>query len=209
MATAGAWNQVNLPCPFSGVANGARGGITMGVVKTLQFKCIEPSRLPFTALEPTFLHPRCVNCHAVVAENFQNDPQVNGNGGLPFGHPVTNSTTNNNSMQNGQGCRLCHQDSLLPTQGSINPGWHAPAGGNFRDDPTGLMGRCLSGQGGSPTAVAHLREDKLILWAIGDGRIPDAQGQPPNRRRPTAPPHDIETWRNAVNAWAANGFACQ
>jgi len=220
-ATGGAWaapNNQEPTCPVKGIANGARGRSVIGSLKILAFTCVEPSQLPFTALEPTFLHPRCVNCHAVVAENFQidgapplSDAPPNPAGGLPSGHPVTNATTNNNSTQNGQGCRVCHRDELLPAQGTINPGWHAPTGGNasFRDDNAGSLGRCLSGQGGSPTALAHLTQDKLVLWAIADGRIPDAINQPPNRRRPTAPPHDLQTWLNAVNAWAATGFACQ
>jgi|GEM_PF-3449099 len=158
---------------------------------------------------PTFQHARCVNCHAVAAENFQNDPDSNPNGGLPANHPVVTATTNNQSTQNGLGCRSCHTDALLPDQGNVNPGWHAaPAGLDFRNRT--LMEHCLAahfgaGNATSPAAVlSHLTEDKLILWAIGDGRVPVSGGG----TRPLAPPGNINTWRKQITVWVNAGMPC-
>lgn len=156
---------------------------------------------------PTFQHARCVNCHAVAADNFQNDPASNPNGGLPANHPVVTATTNNQSTQNGQGCRSCHTDAFLPTQGNVNPGWHAaPAGLDFRNRT--LMQHCLAAQFGAGSSVgdaavlSHLTEDKLILWAIGDGRVPGGG------TRPLAPPGNIDTWRTQITAWVNAGMPC-
>ena len=157
-------------------------------------------------LAATFRHPRCVNCHAVVQDGFANDPQTGGNGGLPAGHPQANATMNGQFQQNGQGCRFCHTDALLPLQGTDNPGWHGPGGLDFRNRND--LQLCLSAQfgaGGVPgtnAVLRHLTQDKLILWGIGDGRVPGGG------TRPLAPPGNIATWQSLVQSWVAAGMPC-
>jgi hypothetical protein len=171
------------------------------------------------AIWPTFRHDRCVNCHAVAADNFQNDlpppppgqrlPPENQAGGLPGGHPSVNAKSN---------CAICHNNGLLPTQGSVNPGWHAaPAALDFRNRTIPLLcGFARTGVGGATTANAvrdHLTQDKLILWAVGDGRVPTT---PTTTVRPTAPPdsnppntgQEIQAWRQLVNRWVDAGMPC-
>lgn len=156
-----------------------------------------------THLAATFRHPRCVNCHAVAADGFQNDtanpPANNPPGGLPSNHPAVNS---------GPGCANCHTNALLPTQGTVNPGWHAaPATLDFRNRND--LQLCLSAQfgaggvGGLNAALEHLTQDKLILWAVGDGRRP--QSSTPLQ---TAPPNNIATWQSMIQSWVAAGMPC-
>jgi len=149
-------------------------------------------------IAPTFRHARCVNCHAVAPDNFQNDTSTSSNGGLPSNHPVVSAATI---------CASCHTDTLLPNQGAVNPGWHAaPATSDFRNR-TDLQ-LCLMAQfgGGNEPGLAavlnHLTEDKLILWAVGDGRVPGGG------TRPLAPPGNIDTWRAQVTAWVNAGLPC-
>lgn len=160
------------------------------------------------AMLPAFAHPRCINCHAVAADNFQNDvpnpPADNPLGGLPSDHPSVNANTN---------CSSCHANALLPNLGNVNPGWHAPqAGLDFRN--RNLMQLCLSAQfgaggaGGTNAVLNHLNEDRLILWAIGDGRRPGTPANPNPPPLPLAPPGNITTWRSQVTAWVNAGLPC-
>lgn len=146
------------------------------------------------AMAPAFRHARCVNCHAVVPDGFANDPQTDGNGGLPFGHFSANATMNNQSQQDGQGCRSCHRDNLLPTQGNINPGWHAPSGMDFRGKSDAQLCQMAKAFPSAGAAFQHLNQDKLILWAVGDGRTP---GGP----QPIAPPGSILNWQRLIYSW--------
>ena len=47
-----------------------------------------------------------------------------------------------------------------------------------------------------------MSEDKLVLWAVGDGRVPFGGTYP------TAPPNDIEQWRSLVQEWVSAGLPC-
>jgi hypothetical protein len=149
------------------------------------------------SLAPTFRHARCVNCHAVVPDGFQNDSPDNPPGGLPSNHPGVNANSN---------CTGCHTNNLLPAQGTVNPGWHGPAGMDFRNRNDQQL--CLSahfgvgGQGTTQAVLDHLTQDKLILWAIGDGRVPGGG------TRPLAPPGNIATWQSTVQAWVNAGMPC-
>lgn len=153
---------------------------------------------PFFAftLAPTFKHDRCKNCHAVAADNFVKDTATDTDNGLPSNHTNVNATTN---------CASCHTNSLLPTQGTINPGWHAaPTSMDFRNRTDAQL--CSMAQ--NPGSVAgsvlnHLTQDKLILWAVGDGRRP--QNSTPY---PTAPPNNITTWQNLIQTWVNAGTPC-
>jgi hypothetical protein len=141
-----------------------------------------------TELAPTFRHERCVNCHAVVATNFARVTP-----GLGAAHPSVAATTN---------CQTCHTNTLLPTQGTINPGWHAaPASMDLRN----LTDAQLCQRATNPGSVAgsvlnHLTQDKLILWAIADGRLPNSI------TKPTAPPNSISTWQARVQSWINAGM---
>ena len=154
----------------------------------------EPAFSFSTQMAPTFQHPRCTTCHAVEATNFQrvnDDPP----GVLPASHPVVDASTN---------CTSCHSSSLLPPTGTIDPGWQsAPAAMDFR----GLDEATLCSMASQPVSdhspLEHMTEDRLVLWAVGDGRVPFG-----NPDLPTAPPHDIEAWRALVNEWVDAGMPC-
>lgn len=147
----------------------------------------------------TFNEARCMNCHAAAATNFQ----IGAFPGLPASHPQVNATTNNQSTQNGQGCRSCHTDALLPTQGSINPGWHAPpASMDFRNRSITQLCQMAKSLGSSKAAYNHLTKDKLILWAVVDGRVPNGS------TLPLAAPGSLEEWRHAVALWLESGMSC-
>ncbi|MBA5865971.1 MAG: hypothetical protein GDA67_04645 [Nitrospira sp. CR1.3] len=145
-----------------------------------------------TVIVPTMRHLRCVNCHAVAAENFQNDPASNPNGGLPSNHPGVNGSTN---------CTTCHTNALLPALGNINPGWHAaPASMDFRNRTNAQLCSMAQQNAGGASGFQHLTQDKLILWAVN----PNASGNvqlPGAAARPAAPPANIEAWQNAVYSW--------
>lgn len=147
----------------------------------------------------TFNEGRCVRCHAAAATNFQSGAVQ----GLPSNHPPVNATTNTQSTQNGQGCRSCHTDALLPTQGSVNPGWHAPpASMDFRGKNIGQLCQMARSLGSPIAAFRHLTQDKLILWAVGDGRVPNGA------TLQLAAPGSIEEWRHAVALWLEAGTPC-
>ncbi|HUF35013.1 MAG TPA: hypothetical protein VMN37_03635 [Gemmatimonadales bacterium] len=145
-----------------------------------------------TDLAPTFKHARCTSCHAVEATGY-----ARGTGGLPSNHIVVNGGTNCAQAN-------CHVSSLLPTEGSITPGWHAPASGMDLRNKTDYQ-LCLAAQNpgsAAPDALQHLTQDKLILWAVGSGKVPG------NKILTTAPPNRIDTFRDRVSAWVAAGKPC-
>jgi hypothetical protein len=180
---------------------GRRCSVTISPFRTLT----APAFFGFV-MAPTFRHQRCANCHAVVPDNFQNDVATNQNRGLPSNHQAVNANTN---------CTSCHTNGLLPSEGTINPGWHAEANMDFRNrTDQQLCAFARTGAGGATSANAvrdHLTQDKLILWAVGDGRVP--QGRP---RLQTAPPdrtppdtaQEIQAWQQLVNRWVDYGMPC-
>ncbi len=145
-------------------------------------------------LAPTFQHPRCVTCHAVAATDFRrvsDDPP----GVLPASHPVVNAGTN---------CSSCHSSSLLPPTGSIDPGWQsAPAAFDFRGLSDAALCKLARQPVSGHTPLEHMTQDRLVLWAVGDGRVPFG-----NPSLPTAPPNDIEQWRLLIQQWSAAGMPC-
>lgn len=144
-------------------------------------------------LAPTFQHPRCTTCHAVAATNFQT---VNDNppGVLPAGHPTVNAQTD---------CTSCHTSSLLPATGTIDPGWQsAPVAFDFRDLDAATLCTMASQPVSGHTPLEHMTEDKLVLWAVGDGRLPFGNNVP------TAPPNDIQAWRDLITDWVNAGMPC-
>lgn len=149
-----------------------------------------------TVIAPTFRHPRCLNCHAVATDSFQNDPATNGNGGLPSNHPQVNAT-----LDNSGGCANCHTNNLLPAQGTINPGWHAaPAAMDFRNRTNAQLCSMAQQNAGGVSGFQHLTQDKLILWAVN----PNQQGNvqlPGGPGRQAAPPANIAAWQNEVYVW--------
>ena len=167
----------------------------------------QPFAVSFSAnLAPTLRHARCVNCHAVRADNFQLDSPSNLAGGLPSNHPRPENNPNltwTAARENSGQCAGCH-DSFLPAEGDINPGWHTPGSArdfrNKTDDQLCQLARSFAPP--ATSALEHLREDKLILWAVGDGRVPGGT------RRPTASPHSIQGWRLIVFMWDQAGRPC-
>jgi hypothetical protein len=154
-----------------------------------------------TTLLPTFRHARCINCHAVAADNFQKATAANPNRGLPSTHPDVTAASD---------CRSCHTNALLPSEGTLNPGWQAaPADMDFRNKSD--MHLCLAANlpGSKARDVReHLTQDKLILWAVGDGRRPaDASGSA-LPALPVAPPMSIAQWRTLVQQWLDGGMRC-
>lgn len=154
---------------------------------------ILPPRVSFaTDLSPTFSHERCVNCHAVVATNFARVTP-----GLGPNHPTGVTSTTN--------CATCHTNTLLPTQGTVNPGWHAPPQSMDLRGLTAAQQCSLRAINAGTTAgsvLNHLTQDKLILWAIGDGRVPNGT------IKTVAPPGNITTWQTRVQNWITAGMPC-
>jgi hypothetical protein len=166
----------------------------------------QPFAVSFTAnLAPTLRHARCMNCHAVRADNYQVDSASNPAGGLPFNHPPPPSPAVvwSQTLENNSQCAVCH-DSLLPADGNINPGWHTPASTrdfrNKTNEQLCQLARAFSNP--ATSALEHLTQDKLILWSVGDGRVPDGT------KRLTAPPHSIRGWQLIVALWAEAGMPC-
>jgi hypothetical protein len=144
-------------------------------------------------LAETFRHPRCTTCHGVAATDFRrvNDTPP---GVLPAAHPVVNATTD---------CTTCHTPALLPVEGTIAPGWQsAPAAFDFRDKTDAELCALASQPVSGHPPLEHMSEDKLVLWAVGDGRLPF------NESVPTAPPNSIEQWRSRVQQWVDAGLPC-
>lgn len=150
-----------------------------------------PPRVLFSTLVPTFRHARCMNCHAGTATNFV----AGSNPGLPAGHQAVNASNN---------CQTCHTDALLPTLGTVNPHWHSPpATMDFRNRTDQQLCDMAKSVGTSTAVATHLKEDKLVLWAVGDGRRP-------SNTTPVAlaPPGSITAWRTLVDTWVNAGMAC-
>ncbi|NOS77265.1 MAG: hypothetical protein HOP35_04915 [Nitrospira sp.] len=168
----------------------------------------QPFAVSFSAnLAPTLRHARCVNCHAVRMDNYQQDSPSNPAGGLPSNHPHPENNPNftwTAARESSGQCAICHTDNLLSSEGNINPGWHTPASTrDFRNKTNADL--CQLARTFAPPATSaqeHLSEDKLILWAVGDGRVPDGT------RRLTAPPHSIQGWKLIVAVWENAGRPC-
>lgn len=144
-------------------------------------------------LAETFRHPRCTTCHAVAATDFRrvNDTPP---GVLPAAHPVVSASTD---------CTTCHTPALLPDEGTIAPGWQsAPIAFDFRGKTDAELCALASQPVSGHPPLEHMSEDKLVLWAVGDGRVPFGGTYP------TAPPNDIEQWRALVQQWVAAGLPC-
>lgn len=143
-------------------------------------------------LAATFRHDRCRNCHAVTATNFA----VPSTPGLPSGHSAVSSATN---------CQSCHTNTLLPTTGTVNPGWHSPpASMDFRNKTDVQLCDQAKTLGTAAAISNHLKEDKLVLWAVGDGRRP-GNATP----LALAPPGSITSWRTLVDNWINGNMVCQ
>jgi hypothetical protein len=173
----------------------------------------QPFAVSFSAnLAPTLRHARCVNCHAVRADNYQRDSASNPPGGLPSIHPLPPPPPPPNpppanwsaSLEASEACANCHSIDLLPAEGDINPGWHTPASTrdfrNKTNDQLCQLARAFASP--ATSAREHLSEDKLILWAVGDGRVPG------ETKKLTAPPHSIQGWRLIVFMWEQAGMPC-
>jgi hypothetical protein len=53
------------------------------------------------------------------------------------------------------------------------------------------------------TPLEHLTQDKLILWAVENPRVP-----PDGRTLENAPPRSVVSWRAAVQRWDSAGRPC-
>jgi hypothetical protein len=149
-----------------------------------------PPRVLFSTLAPTFRHARCSNCHAVEAASYQPSTP-----GLPTGHASVTAASN---------CQSCHTNTLLPTAGLDNPGWHAPpAAMDFRFKTDQQLCAQTNSVGDSAAVLRHLHEDKLILWAVSDGRKPSS-----TTPLTLAPPGTLSGWRTLVVNWINGGRLC-
>jgi hypothetical protein len=135
-----------------------------------------------TAIVPTMLHPRCVNCHLAPPSGF------------PPGHRPASAD-----------CGGCH-DSTKPAEGNINLAWHAPDSDmNFVKRPSETVAQhiqrlCsmakLNGGG-----FQHLTQDKLILWAVKSVNSGNVAVPPNGAALQAAPPGNVQVWQNAVYTW--------
>jgi hypothetical protein len=115
-------------------------------------------------------------------------------GVLPAAHPVVNASSD---------CTGCHTAALLPVEGTIAPGWQsAPIAFDFRDRTDAELCALASQPVSGHPPLEHMSEDKLVLWAVGDGRLPFGGTVP------TAPPNDIAQWRALVQQWVDAGLPC-
>jgi hypothetical protein len=156
-----------------------------------QTRWLAPPQFNFAQLlAPTFKHPRCVNCHSVVAS-----------GGFPFNsaHPQTPVTGD---------CTGCHR--YLPPAQLSQITWHgAPSPMDFRGKSDSQLCHMARNRGSvAISPLQHLTQDPLVLWAVGDGRVPVVNNPSSFNTLPLAPPHNITTWRSLVQQWISEGMPC-
>lgn len=159
---------------------------------TTPFRSLTVSAVPavsFTAtLAPTFQHARCTTCHAVATSGLTTVVPTTQHQGVAIGNTAN--------------CTGCHNNTLLPNQG-FNPGWHeAPASMDLRNKTPAQLCAMAQNPASAGTVLNHLTQDRLILWAVGDGRVPG------NGVRTLAPPGSIATWQSRVQAWVDAGMPC-
>ena len=108
--------------------------------------------------------------------------QKESSGLRPAGHPGT-------SVNN---CAACH---------TTVQGWQMPPD-TMRFDNTSNAQLCEMARN-HPNPFNHLRDDQLVLWAVGNAAVPELDQMTPQttKQLPKAPPFDIQTWRNGVTAW--------
>jgi hypothetical protein len=147
-------------------------------------------------LAPAFQHARCINCHAVKADNFAKDTTTDQSKGLPSVHSTVTASTNCATS-------TCHSSSLLPA-GGIDPGWQAaPAVSDLRNKNVAqLCSIALNPGSKAGTVRNHLTQDRLILWAVGSGAVPGG------KYLEKAPPGTVSAWQQSVILWDEAGRPC-
>jgi hypothetical protein len=189
----GNWSDKTRRCPMASSANGIKGTFSSQAITVLGLRCIEPNRLTFAGLARTFRHSRCVNCH----NHLQRED------GVPLSVEEGGIVRYKHSSPLNASCNACHQI----------PGWRMPA----LDKNMSFLGHvsrllCRKALDFNSTTeprkvFEHLREDPLVLWAVGDGTVGDQTVGGDNFvRLPKAEPFDTEAWRKAVTAWENDLF---
>lgn len=142
--------------------------------------------------------PRCINCHATgdfprIGDNMEP-------------HPMNVRRATYGMGVTAMRCTNCHQtvNTPGPHRPPGAPNWHLPPTATpmiWEGLSDGDICRQLKDpkQNGGKTVdqiVAHMAEDKLVLWGWnpGEGR--------------TLPPLDHATFAAKVKEWAAKGAAC-
>ena len=182
--------QSSLPLPSSltgqvpwyvAACNSATGCSTSGAgaQSTYLWTLTVPAAAKFSQLlEPAFRHDRCTQCHG-------------------FFNGIKSSIPNHGSHSTATNCQTstCHAQSRVGVAG-----WRAPAAAlDLRQKSR--SGLCAMAKTAPPgTDVPHhLKDDALILWAVGSGRMPN------DTTKPHAPPGNQNAWRTAVQQWLAAG----
>jgi len=97
------------------------------------------------------------------------------------------------------GCTGCHSSAAV---GVSN--WHAPAASfDLRGKTDAQLCAMAKTAPAGKTVAQHLKNDELIKWAISDGRVPNGT------TLQKAPPANLTTWNQRVDAWIAGGMLCQ
>jgi hypothetical protein len=179
---------------FSGAWRDARAGAAVAIPP--QNDAAE-SRAAFLAVYKVLMHPRCMNCHPA------GDVPLQGDDSRPHVQNVQRGT-------DGKGkyalkCANCHQDVNLPGEHMPpgNPNWHLPPAKMrmvFEGKTPAELARQLKDpkQNGGKTLeqlIAHVSEDKLVLWGWepGDGR--------------TKPPLSHAEFARKFREWVEKGAA--
>ena len=155
----------------------------------------------FATVERVFQHPRCQNCHILGDAPLQFDA------GVPHALGVTRGPAGHGAP--GLPCATCHGESNPPASYGPNappgaPHWGLPPPDHkmawFGLSPAALceMVKDKGRNGGRDFAalIAHVSEDKLVLWGWNPG----------GDRAPVSVPHD--EFVAQFKQWAAAGGPC-
>ena len=155
----------------------------------------------FSTVQQVLQHPRCQNCH------IPGDAPLQFDAGLPHAMAVARGPQGHGAP--GLPCATCHGESNPPASYGPNappgaPHWGLPPPDHkmawFGLSPAALceMVKDKGRNGGRDFAalIAHVSEDKLVLWGWNPG----------GDRAPVSVPHDEFVAR--FKQWAAAGGPC-
>jgi hypothetical protein len=145
-------------------------------------------------LLPVFQSERCMRCH----EAYPNRAR-------PSWHANVSTNANQNAWPPNLSCTTCHTTARAGVAG-----WQGPANSNidFRNkSPQQLCGMAKTGTLSHPQWQRHLKEDPLILWAVGTARLPTAGGGSQTVQR--AFNGSTQQWISPIDQWSAVGAPCQ
>lgn len=164
----------------------------------------EPDPTPSFAehLHAKFQHSRCLNCHHFHA--------LDGMGSQPL--PGEGSTASRHRDLSNGDCLACHTQAVtgIPPDVRASQQWRAPGvdmdwTGKGPQETCELIKKANQGEFADPTRMAdHLKQDRLIAWALTRGRVPPA-GNPQAKDRV---PRGQREWIIQVDAWINGGMRC-